>query len=177
MEFIPEEGWARNRDEPTHTPSTVLLDAVQPGQRYELVVTSFDGGPFLRYRMGDMMRCISICDDESGIALPSFVCVGRTDDLIDLASFTGPIDEPMIGRAVHDAGFPYEDWSARKETGTQGAILQVYLELKREARAAEVQARIHENLKVLNPFYADLETMLEIRPLRVTLLRPGTFRA
>lgn len=177
LEFIPEEEWARSRDDPTYTPSTVLLDEVQPGQRYEVVLTNFDGGPFLRYRIGDMLRFVAARDDEVGIALPSLVCVGRSDDLIDLAGFTGPIDEPMIGRAIHDSGFPYEDWAARKETGPTSALLHIYLEPKSEAPVAEVQARIHENLKALNPFYADLETMLEMKPLRVTLLRPGTFRA
>jgi hypothetical protein len=177
VEFIPEGEWARNRDCPTYSPSTVLLDEVQPGQRYELVLTSFDGGAFLRYRMGDMLRCVSARDDEAGIALPSFVCVGRCDDLIDLASFTGLIDEPMLGRAIYDAGFPYEDWSARKEAGPKGPILRIYLELKTEVPEAEVQARIDHNLKVLSPFYADLETMLDMRPLRVTVLRPGTFGA
>lgn len=177
FEFIPEDEWARNREDPTHTPSTVLLDEVQTGQRYELVITSLDGGAFLRYRMGDMVRFITLQDQESGIALPAMVCVGRSDDLIDLAGFTGLIDEPMIGRAIFDAGFPYEDWSARKETGPGGALLGVYLELKDEAPAEAVRVSIHDNLKTLNPFYADLETVFQVSPLRLTLLKPGTFRA
>lgn len=177
LEFISEGEWARNRDDPAYIPATVLLDAVQPGQRYELVLTNFDGGAFLRYRMGDMLRCISVGDDEAGTALPSFACVGRCDDLIDLASFTGLIDEQMIGRAIFNAGFPDEDWSARKETDAGGVALHIYLELKAPVQPEEIQVRIHENLKALNPFYGDLETMLEIRPLRVTLLQPGTFGA
>ena len=36
---------------------------------------------------------------------------------------------------------------------------------------------MHDNLKALNPFYADLESMLEIQPLKVTVLPPGTMRA
>ncbi len=177
FEFIPEDEWARNREDPSYKPSTVLLDEVQTGQRYELVITSLDGGAFLRYRMGDLVRFITLKDDEAGIALPSMVCAGRSDDLIDLAGFTGLIDEPMIGRAIFDTLFPYEDWSARKETSAHRALLHVYLELKEEASVEAVQARIHENLKVLNPFYADLETVLEVCPLRVTVLKPGTFRA
>lgn len=177
FEFIPEEEWARNREAPSYTPRTVLLDEVQTGQRYELVITSLDGGAFLRYRMGDMVRFITLQDEEAGIALPSMECVGRSDDLIDLAGFTGLIDEPMIGRAVFDAGFPYEDWSARKETKPEGAQLHIYLELRSSAPVEDVQANIHENLKSLNPFYADLETVLQMRPLCITLLEPGTFRA
>lgn len=177
LEFIPEDEWARNREDPSYTPSTVLLDDVQLGQRYELVITSLDGGAFLRYRMGDMVRFISLQDEEAGIALPSMVCVGRSDDLIDLAGFTGLIDEPMVGRAIFDAGFAYEDWSARKETSAEGALLRIYLELKEPASEETLRSRIHENLKTLNPFYADLETVLQVSPLRVTVLQPGTFRA
>ncbi len=177
FEFIPEEEWARNREDSAYTPNTVLLGEVQTGQRYELVITSLDGGAFLRYRMGDMVRFIALSDAQAGIDLPSMECVGRSDDLIDLAGFTGLIDEPMIGRAVFDAGFPYEDWSARKESRTDGAQLHIYLELKNSGAIEDVQSRIHENLKTLNPFYADLETVLQMRPLRVTLLEPGTFRA
>jgi len=177
LEFIPEQEWAHNREDPAYAPATVLLDEVQQGQRYELVLTSFDGGAFLRYRMGDMLRCVSVGDEKAGIALPSFKCLGRGDDLIDLASFTGLIDEPMLARAIHQAGFPYEDWSARKEAGSKSPILRIYLELKADAPEDEVQARVDQNLKEMSPFYADLETMLDMHPLRVTLLRPGTFTA
>jgi hypothetical protein len=34
---------------------------------------------------------------------------------------------------------------------------------------------VHEELQSLNPFYGDLVEFLGIRPLHVTLLRPGTF--
>jgi hypothetical protein len=177
LEFIRYADWARQRDDPSFTPSTVLLDEVKAGERYELVITSFDGGPFLRYRMGDMIHFISETDPKAGIDLPSMECTGRCDDLIDLAGFTGLIDEPMVGQAIHEAGFPYEDWSARKESGIGGAILHIYLELKVEAQAGEVQARIHENLKELNPLYGDVEVMLGTKPLRVTVLCPGAFQA
>jgi hypothetical protein len=177
LEFIPEEEWVRQREDPTYTPQTVLLDEVQTDQRYELVITNLNGGAFLRYRLGDLVRFVALADHEAGIALPSLVSAGRSDDLIDLAGFTGLIDEPMLGRAIFDASFAYEDWSARKETGADGPRLCIYLELKTTARVEDVQARIHENLKRLNPFYADLESVLGIRPLRVTLLQPGALRA
>jgi len=177
LEFIPEEEWVRGREDPDYAPQTVLLNEVQTGQRYELVITSLDGGAFLRYRLGDLVRFVALADQEAGIALPSMTCAGRSDDLIDLAGFTGQIDEPMLGRAIFDAGFPYEDWSARKEIDAEGPLLHIYLELKKAAPVDDVQARIHENLKKHNPFYSDLESVLGIRPLRVTLLQPGALRA
>lgn len=177
LEFIPEAEWTRNRKDATYVPKTVLLDETEPGQRYELVVTSFDGGPFLRYRICDLIRFVAQRDAEIGIDLPSMVCAGRSDGLIDLAGFTGLIDEPMLWRAIHETGIAYEDWTVRKETGLKGAFLHLFLELKESVPPEEMRQRVDENLKTVNPFYADLEAMLETRPLEVTLLPQGAFRA
>jgi GH3 auxin-responsive promoter len=177
FEFIAEAEWTRNREDATYVPKTVLLDEVEPGQRYELVLTSFHGGPFLRYRICDLIRFVAQRDAEAGIALPSMVCAGRSDGLIDLAGFSGPIDEPMLWRAIHETGIAYEEWTVRKEIGPKGALLHLFLELRESVPAEEVRRRVHENLKTANPFYADLEAMLETGPIEVTLLQSGTFGA
>ncbi|RMD61110.1 hypothetical protein D6833_08695, partial [Candidatus Parcubacteria bacterium] len=176
LEFIPEAEWSRNREDPSHRPATVLLDEVQPGQRYELVITSLHGGPFLRYRMRDLIRFVSLQDAENQIQLPAMYCVGRSDGLIDLVGFSGPIDESMVWTAIHKTDIPYEEWTIRKEVADGGPILHLYIELRENLSAAEVRERVHAQLKELNPFYADMEEMLEIVPLRVTVLSPGTFR-
>jgi len=65
----------------------------------------------------------------------------------------------------------------RKELLDKHAGLHLYIELKLKdvLTAEEIAQRVHEGLKALNPFYDDLTKFLEIRPLRVTLLSPGTF--
>jgi len=176
-EFIPEEEWSRNREDPSYQPHTVLLSEVEPGQRYEVVITSFDGGPFLRYRMHDLVRFLSLRDEEADIDLPSMVCAGRSDGLIDLAGFTGLMDEPLVWKAIHDTGIAYADWCIRKEETKEGAFLHLYIELKDDVAVEVIRQSVHENLKALNPFYANLESMLEVQPLKVTLLPPGTFQA
>jgi len=176
-EFIPEEEWARNRQDPAYQPRTVLLNEVQPGQRYEVVMTSFDGGPFLRYRLHDLVRFLAKRDEKTGIDLPPMVCSGRSDGLIDLAGFTGLMDEPLVWKAIHDTGLAYEDWTIRKEETKEGAFLHLFIELKDDVGAEVIRQAVHENLKALNPFYADFESMLEVQPLKVTLLAPGTIRA
>jgi len=176
-EFIPEEEWSRNRQEPSYQPSTVLLNEVEPGQRYEVVITSFDGGPFLRYRMHDLVRFLSRRDEEADIDLPPMVFAGRSDGLIDLAGFTGLMDEPLVWKAIHDTGIAYADWTIRKEVAEEGAFLHLYVESNEDAPAEVIQKLVHENLKALNGFYADLEAMLEVQPLEVTLLPQGTFQA
>lgn len=176
-EFIPEEEWGRHRQDPTYQPRTVLLNEVEPGQRYELVITSFDGGPFLRYRMHDLVRFLSRKDEEADIDLPSMVFTGRSDGLIDLAGFTGLMDEPLVWKAIHDTGIAYVDWTIRKEVAEEGAFLHLYVELKNNVAVEVIRQSVHEHLKALNPFYADLESMLEVQPLMVTLLPQGTFQA
>ena len=176
-EFVPEEEWKNWRENPAYQPRTVLLDEVKPGQRYEVIITSFDGGPFLRYRMHDLVRFLSLKDEKAGIDLPSMVCAGRTSGLIDLAGFTGMMDEPLVWEAVHKTDIAYEDWVIRKDLGENGAVLRLYIELKEDVPAEEVRRRVHENLKELNPFYANLEEVLDVQPLEVVPLTRGTFRA
>jgi phenylacetate-coenzyme A ligase PaaK-like adenylate-forming protein len=177
LEFIPEEEWGRQREDPEYQPCTVLLDEVETGQRYEVVITSFDGGPFLRYRMHDLVRFVSLRDEAAGIGLPSMVFAGRSDGLIDLAGFTGQMDEQLIWRAIHDTGIPYVDWVVRKEEATENAFLHLYIEVEDHVEAEEVRVAVHDNIKSHNRFYADLESMLDVRPLEVTVLAPGAFKS
>jgi len=176
-EFIPEAEWIRQRQDAAYQPRTVLLNEVEPGQRYEVVITSFDGAPFLRYRLHDLVRFLAKRDEEAGIDLPPMICSGRSDGLIDLAGFTGLMDEPLVWKAIHNTGLAYEDWSIRKEETKEGAFLHLYIEPKDGTGAEVIRQKVHDNLKALNPFYADLESMLEIQTLKVTVLPPGTMRA
>ncbi len=51
-EFIEEEDMKRNLDDPSFVPKTYLMDELLEGHCYKLVVTSFKGGAFARYRVG-----------------------------------------------------------------------------------------------------------------------------
>jgi hypothetical protein len=140
------------------------------------VITNFFGGPFLRYRLHDLVKCISLSDEKAGIKLPSVVVEGRAGDLIDLAGFTGLIDESVIWHALEDAGIPYEEWLVRKEvldSGNPG--LHLYIELKEAAKDEQVIERVNQQLVNQNPFYRDLVSMLGYVPLTVTQFAQGTF--
>lgn len=62
-EFIPEEETRRNLRDPDYTPRACLMDGVRQGESYELVLSVLHGGAFMRYRIGDVYRCVSA---ESG---------------------------------------------------------------------------------------------------------------
>ena len=118
LEFIPEEEWAKWRLNSFYIPKTVLFDEVVPNKRYEVVITNLYGKPLIRYRMHDIIKFTALEDKETGIKLPQMSFVSRSDGFIDLAGFTGLIDEKIVWQAIVNTGIPFEDWVMRKELGT-----------------------------------------------------------
>lgn len=176
-EFIPEEEWAKWRLNPAHIPQTVLFDQVVPNKRYEVVLTNFYGKPLMRYRTYDLIEFPVLQDEEIGVRLPQMSFVGRTADFIDLAGFTGLIDERMVWKAINETGIEYNEWAIRKETHDGDPILRLYMEPKQNVDRETIRHKVHEALKGVNSFYADYESMIEKPALDVTVLTPGTFQA
>ena len=172
LEFIPEA--ERAKCARGGCPATVLLDEVEPGQEYELVFTNFYGMPLLRYRVGHLLKVISMSDDEAGIRLPQFAFVARADDLIDLAGFTR-LDERTLWQALEKAGLGGREWTVRKEYAEGQPVLRLYLELDSGYNPKELARRISASLEATDPAYRDLVGMLELKALQITLLPPGTF--
>ena len=174
FEFIPEEESIKSREDPTYQPSTLLLDEVKPGN-YELVITSFHGGPFIRYRLGHLIKIISLRNEQLNIDIPQMVFLSRIDDQIDIAGFTR-LSEKAIWQALENTGIAYEDWTARKEVKDK-PVLHLYLELRENGFVTEEQAAesVHQELKRLDAPYADLESFTGLRPLEITLLPENAF--
>jgi hypothetical protein len=174
-EFIPREEYLKAEQDSQYQPRTVLLDEVKADEIYEIVVTNFHGGPFVRYRIGDRVKIVSLKDEKAAISLPQMVFQSRADDIIDIAGFAR-LDEKIIWRAIQNTGIGYEDWLARKEREEDHSILHLYLELKgEEVSAEEVLRRIDEQLISIDSDYADLRKLTEADPLRVTILEKGSF--
>jgi hypothetical protein len=176
-EFIPEEEWHQWRLNPAYRPKTVLLNEVRPNKRYEVVITNFYGKPLLRYRTYDLIEFPILSDKETGINLPQMSFVGRSNDFIDLAGFTGLIDEKMVTKAIKQTGIEYKEWSIRKEVSGGEPILRLYIEPTHRMEKETLRRKVHEALKSINSFYADYEAMIAKPALEVTLLNPGTFQA
>ena len=175
LEFLPESERFKLAMDPSHRPRTVLLDEVRPGANYELIITNLLGGPFVRYRIGDVVSIASLRNERLGINLPQMSFVARADSLIDIAGFTR-LTEKTIRRVLEETNIPYENWIARKEL-KQEPVLHLYIELKDGAAPDEEQMRqvVHARLKEIDSDYAALESMLGLRPLHVTVLPSGSF--
>jgi len=176
FEFIPEEESMKANEDPTYQPSTLLLDQVKPGN-YELVITSFHGGPFVRYRFGHLVRITALRNEQLNIDIPQMVFLTRIDDQIDIAGFTR-LSEKVIWQAIENTGLAYEDWTVRKEVKEQ-PTLHLYIELKENGyiSSEQVSAAVHEELKRLDAPYAELESFTDLRPLEVTLLPENAFHS
>ena len=172
-EFIPEEESRKSREDPSYQPSTVLVDELEPGQIYEVVLTSTMGMPFLRYRIGDLIQVTALEDEETGIRLPQFRFYSRADDLIDMSGFAR-LDEKAVWQIMTNAGVRFEDWAVRKEFPDVTPILHLYIEPKEQVDAKELAGRLQDEL-LKNPDYKDLHTLLQDHPLQVTVLSSGTF--
>ncbi len=173
-EFIPEEESIKLREDPSYKPKTLLLDEVQPNQNYELVITNLLGGAMIRYRVGDLIRITSLRNEKLNINIPQMAFYSRSEKIIDIAGFTR-LTEKTIWQAIENAGVDYKDWTVRKE-GSEKPKLHIYLELNNnDYNEEEIAQRIHECLAELDSDYANLESMLNMRPTRVTFLPSGAF--
>jgi hypothetical protein len=180
LEFIPEREHFKSRLDPEYQPKTVLLDEVEPGENYEMVITNFHGGPLVRYRPGDMIRITALRNEKLGIDIPQMAFERRADDLLDFVFVR--LTEKTIWQAIENTGVAYEDWTAFKEEGQP--VLSLYIELKNgyQNSRAEIAAAIREQILTSDSqhkdtamlYRNDFASMIDFK-VEVNVLRPGAF--
>jgi len=175
LEFIPYEEQLKLQDVKDSRLPTVLLNELEEEKLYEVVISHFYGGPLLRYRMKDLVKVVALKDNDAGINLPHIVFQRRVDEVINLGGLA-QLDEKTIWQAITNTGVKYTDWVACKEYDCNKSFLRVYLELPEPKEVADMEIAIHEQLKILDTDYQDIESYLDLQPVRVTLLSPGTFQ-
>ena len=175
LEFIPHDKRLKHQDNKDCQPPTVLLNEVEEGKLYEVIISQFYGLPLLRYRLDDIIKIVSLKDEETGVNLPQILIQGKVGSTIDLAGLA-ELDEKTVWQAIANTGIKYTDWAACKEYDRNQVFLRLFLELKEEKEAAEIANRIDEQLKIVDTDYKDIDAYLKLQPVRVTLLSPGTFQ-
>lgn len=176
LEFIPEPEHLKWYADRSYQPKTVLLNEVKAGENYEVVITNFHGGAMVRYRIGDMVRITGLRNEALDIDIPQISFLRRADELIDIAGFTR-LTEKIIWQAIENTGIPYVDWTLRKDVQAGKPVLHLYMELKDGCTASEqdVASAVDEQLMALDDDYPNLQAMLGMRPIIVTLLKGGAF--
>jgi hypothetical protein len=175
LEFIPEEEWLKCQQEKGYQPATILLNEVKQGERYEIIVTNFHGMPFLRYRLGDLIKIAALEDEEAGIRLPQMVFDSRVDGLIDISGFAR-FDEKTVWQAIVNTGIKFEDWTVRKDYEQDKPLLHLYIEPKENIILDQLEESIYQQLISLNKDYEDYVKMIGKQSFRITILPSGSFQ-
>lgn len=180
-EFIPENEMNKSLADTTYKPVTYLMDEVVPGDKYELVISVLKGGAFMRYRVGDVYRCVGIGDSPDNTAIPRFEYIDRVPTIIDIAGFTR-ISEKAIETVVTLSGLAISRWTALKEYNEQKRpYLHMYVELNPDSLVNQAVSKeiLREQLSIyfrhMDHDYKDLKKILGIDPLEITILKFGTF--
>ena len=180
-EFIPEDEMNRSLEDVSYQPKTYLMNEVLPGEKYELVISVFKGGAFMRYRVGDVYRCMGLTNDEDNTRIPRFKYIDRIPTIIDIAGFTR-ISENSIKSAIELSGLDLEAWIAVKEYNQQNRpFLHMYVEIGASSIASRGLSKeiLKEHLTVYFKYvdhdYKDLKHILGMEPLEITILKTGTF--
>lgn len=181
-EFIPEKEMLKNLEDPEYKPRTYLMNELSANENYELVITVLKGGAFVRYRPGDVYRCVRLSNPADGLHFPQFQYVDRIPTVIDIAGFTR-ITENSIKRVIEMSGIKIHDWFAlKKYDDNKRSYMQMYVELSREASQSALACTdvLRNHLGIyFNHFdndYDDLKKMLGIEPLSVAILPYGTMK-
>jgi len=175
LEFIPEEERLKHEGDAGYQPSTVLLNEVEEGKSYEVVMTHFYGMPLLRYRMNDVIKVVAMKDEEAEINLPQIAFQRRGGEVINIANLAH-LDAKTIWQAIANTGIKHTDWIATKEYKQNRSFLSIYIELSEKRESHDIINMIDEQLKVVDADYRDIESYLDYQPVKVTLLSAGTFQ-
>lgn len=180
-EFIKEEDYLRNLDDPQYCPETYLLNEVIPGEKYEIAVTVLKGGSFARYRVGDLYECIALENKKDGTKIPRFSYIDRVLNIIDIAGFTR-ISEYGITKAIEHSKVKIVDWIARKEVSSNNRpFLKLYVEfdklymINNPMSANILKELLTTYFKYIDHDYEFLKKILGIDPLVIDVLPAGTF--
>jgi hypothetical protein len=174
LEFIPESELQKESNEKGYIPSTVLFNELEANQIYELVITKLRGGAFVRYRIGDIMKCVSLENKKDSIKLPQVIYLDRVHNIIDLSGFTR-ISKQLIGDALKIEKISPKHWTATKEIFDSTVFLRLYIENEDNIDEQTLYNRINKRMKMLDQDYNDVHDLLGHEPLKITLLKNGTF--
>lgn len=179
-EFIPKSEMLKNEADPSYVPRTYLMNEVVANEEYEIVLTNFKGGAFMRYRPGDMYRCLRTVSEREGVMLPQFEYIDRVPWVIDIAGFTR-ITEGSIRCVLERSRLPVGDWFALKEyNGDKRSFMHFYVELDADTpQAAYLDEQLIKDhfgayFRHYDHDYKDLKRLLGVEPLVVTILPMGS---
>lgn len=172
-EFIPIE--SSDKDQP----STLMMEQVEKGATYELVITNMSG--FYRYRFGDVVR---VTDFYNKAPVVEFLY--RQGQLLNLRGekMSEDVIYKTIQKTVDDWGrvclvdYTTVESPLLKDKATdKSPHYEVFLELDGKEPSPKELIKLDQNLRSASFVYNSFREKGSISPITVHLVKPGTFRA
>ena len=175
-EFVELDDVIDNKINNTAITKTYLMNEVKENTNYELVISVLNGGAFMRYRTGDVYKCISLKDEENNINLPRFEYVDRVPWIIDIAGFSR-FNEEEIANVILASNISVNDWYATKSlTDNNKPILNLYLEVEDDLDKEAIIDSLDKLFTEIDEDYDGLKKILGTNPLKVTFLKKNTIK-
>lgn len=180
MTFLPDSVFLEFRPHADSTPNgepqtaTLLIDQLEPGRLYEVIITQFHGMPLLRYQLGDVIRVVEAGDSAAGISLPQIEVRRKIGEAINIGGLCA-LDERTLWGAIAAASVPCTDWTALKEYDGSETYLRIIVELSRPMAAREISRQLDAQLRMIDTDYADVGRYLGVNPVRTTVVSGGSF--
>ena len=175
-EFAKLEDVINNKVNNIEISKTYLMNEVEVKESYELVISILHGGAFVRYRTGDIYKCIGLSDVKNNINIPRFEYVDRVPWIIDVAGFSR-FNEKEIEEVIETTGTKVNDWYATKSLNNDHKpILHLYLEIENEYNEENIINKLDEVFTKIDEDYEGLKKILGTNPLKVTFLKKDTIK-
>lgn len=169
-EFIKLEDSIKNHFDKNYIPKTYLMNEVEEGEIYELVISNFHGGVFMRYRVGDVYKCLGQNNSmkNENIRIPRFKYVDRFPWIIDIAGFTR-FNEEEIVNVLNDCDINYKEFVALKDFNENNKpFLHIFLE--GVTNNEDIEKKLYDSFTKMDDDFSGLEKILGFNPLKVTIL-------
>lgn len=166
FEFLPEDGGAGQKP--------LLMNEVRSGQKYELIFTNHSG--LYRYAMNDVVQVtgffgeapiVRVCYRKN--QLPGIADVRISADVLDMA----------VQKLLAESHLICRDYCLRTEQTGRGSRYCVLMELEDEKEALRrrptLERLLESALEDASFDYRSCRRLGEIQPLRVGILRKGSF--
>lgn len=159
FEFIPVDGAGE---------STVLMDDLEPGRKYEVVVTNRSG--LYRYRMGDVVQMVGRHERA-----PVIKFCYRRNQLINIAGEKSNQQQfdAAIRRFTRLTRAEVRGYCVQEDRRDIASRYLFYMECDRIPSGAD--EAMESCLCAANPEYRSCRNMQEIEPLHIEFLREGSF--
>jgi len=176
-EFIKEADIEKLIDDKNYKAKTYLFNELEVGSTYELVISVLKGGAFMRYRVKDVYKCVG----KSERGLPRFKFIDRSKDVIDIAGFTR-ITKELIDSVIEISKLDIDNYVMIKEYNQDNKpLLHMYVEINENSLLDSaylkdiIQNQLGIYFRYLDSDYHDLKKILGMEPLKITILRCGSF--